>query len=406
MKRWTCKPRLSVLTVAALAALASPLLGAQEVTPNTGMYVGISAGESQSTIDNVRITQSLLGSGLSTNVFSEVRRDPGYKAYLGFPINPNWAVEAGYFDLGRFGFNATTTPPGTLTGTTRIQGLNLDLVATLPITERWSLLGRVGATYADTQDNFTSTGAVTLGDPNPSKRETNYKYGFGTQYAFTPALTLRLEAERYHVNDAVNNRGDVDLITLGLVYRFGGKEAPSKPLAMTPVASPPPPPPPAPPPPPPPAPAAPEAKPVPVPAPVPAPPAPTPMSKVKFGADSLFGFDQDSLQADGKNALDKLLLELKNVNIDTVRITGHTDRLGRAAYNDSLSKRRAEAVQNYLVQVGGLPAAKVTAAGVGSSNPDTKPGECKGKKATQALITCLRPDRRLEVEVTGLQQQR
>ena len=130
------------------------------------------------------------------------------------------------------------------------------------------------------------------------------------------------------------------------------------------------------------------------------------MSKVKFGADSLFGFDQDSLQADGKNALDKLLLELKNVNIDTVRITGHTDRLGRAAYNDSLSKRRAEAVQNYLVQVGGLPAAKVTAAGVGSSNPDTKPGECKGKKATQALITCLRPDRRVEVEVTGLQQQR
>jgi OOP family OmpA-OmpF porin len=142
MKRWTCKPRLSALTLATLAALASPLLSAQEVTPNTGMYVGISAGESQSTIDNVRITQSLLGSGLTTNVFSEDRRDPGYKAYLGFPINPYWAVEAGYFDLGRFGFNATTTPAGTLTGTTRIQGLNLDLVATLPITERGRRLRR------------------------------------------------------------------------------------------------------------------------------------------------------------------------------------------------------------------------------------------------------------------------
>lgn len=408
MKHWTCKPRPSALTLAALAVLASPLLGAQEITPNTGMYVGISAGESQSTIDNVRITQGLLGSGLTTTTLSEDRKDPGYKAYLGFPINPNWAVEFGYFDLGRFGFNATTAPAGTLTGTTRIQGLNLDLVATLPITEQWSLLGRVGAAYAETQDNFTRTGAVTVVDPNPSKRETNYKYGFGTQYAVTPAITLRLEAERYRVNDAINNRGDVDLITLGLVYRFGGKEAPSKPMAMAmaPVVAPPPPPPPPAPTAPPPAPPAPVAAPVPAPVPVPPPPAPMPLSKVKFAADSLFGFDQYSLQADGKNALDKLLLELKSVNIDTVRITGHTDRLGRTAYNNSLSKRRAEAVQNYLVQVGGLPESKVTAAGVGSSNPDTKPGDCKGKKATQALITCLRPDRRVEVEVSGLQTQR
>ena len=66
MKHWTCKPRPSALTLAALAVLASPLVGAQEITPNTGMYVGISAGESQSTIDNVRITQGLLGSGLTT----------------------------------------------------------------------------------------------------------------------------------------------------------------------------------------------------------------------------------------------------------------------------------------------------------------------------------------------------
>ena len=405
MKHWTCKPRPSALALAALAALASPLLGAQEVKPNTGMYVGISAGESQATIDNIRITQELLSSGFATTGMSEDRRDPGYKAYLGFPINPYWALEAGYFDLGRFGFTSTTTPAGTLTGTARIQGLNLDVVATLPITERWSLLGRVGATYADTQDNFSGTGAVNVSNPSPSKRETNYKYGFGTQYAFTPALTLRLEAERYRVNDAVNNHGDVDLITLGLVYRFGAKEAPSQAMAMTPVVAPPPPPPPPAPPPPPPPPPAPVVTPAPVPVPVPV-PVPLPMSKVKLEADSLFGFDQDSLQADGKHALDKLVTDLKAVHIDAIRITGHTDRLGKAAYNDSLSKRRAEAVQNYLVQVGGLPAATVTAVGVGSSMPDTKPGDCKGKKATQALITCLRPDRRVEVEVSGLQTQR
>lgn len=403
MTSWNFQPRLSVLSLAALAALASPLLGAQEIKPNAGVYFGLSAGESQTTIDNVRITQELLSSGFTTNTLSEDRRDPGYKAFVGFPITPSWAVEAGYFDLGRFGFTAQTTPAGTLTGTARIQGVNLDLVGTLPITDRWSLLGRVGATYADTQDNFSGMGAVNVTNPSPNKRETNYKYGFGTQYAFTPALTLRLEAERYRVNDAVNNRGDIDLIALSLVYRFGGKEAPSKAVTATPVAAPSPPAPQPPPPPPPVPPPAPVANPVPVPVPVPATPDPAPLSKVKLEADSLFGFDQSTLQADGKHALDKLLSDLKNVNVDVVRITGHTDRLGKEGYNNTLSNRRAEAVQNYLVQVGGLPASKVTAVGVGSSSPDTKPVDCKGNKATQALITCLRPDRRVEVEVTGSQ---
>lgn len=405
MKKMIFKRRPTLLV---LAMLASPMLYAQEFTPNTGMYMGISAGEAKANLDNARITQGLLGSGLTTDSMTEDRKATGYKAFVGYPINPNWAIEAGYFDLGQFGFTANTTPAGSLSGAARIKGMNLDLVATLPITERWSLLGRVGAAYAQTRDSFSGTGAVSVLNPNPSKNETNYKFGFGTQYAFTPALTLRLEGERYRINDAVSNRGDVDLISLGLVYRFGGQAVASKSAAYTPYVAPAP------------APApvvaqAPAPAPIAAPAPAtaiavvvvpPAPPTPKPWAKVKLEADSLFGFDQDNLQADGKHALDKLVTELKTVNIDSIEIIGHTDRLGSKAYNDKLSMRRAEAVQNYLVQVGGLPASKVKASGVGSTKPDTPTGECKGNKSSQALITCLRADRRVEVEVSGSQQQR
>lgn len=388
MNQTTFKPRLQLL---ALAMLATPWAQAQEFSNNTGMYMGISAGEAKTHIDQNRIAQGLLGAGLTTDSFTADRRDTGYKVFLGLPIHPNWAVEAGYFDLGRFGFAANTTPTGSLTGSARIKGLNLDLVGTLPITERWSLLGRVGAAYAQTQDNFNGSGAVTVIDPSPRKRETNYKYGFGTQYAFTPALSMRLEAERYRVNDAVGSRGNVDLISLGLVYRFGG--APVKTTtAFTPYVAP-----------------APVAEPVIAQAPAPvAPPAPAPKPsvKVKLEADSLFGFDQDSLQADGKKALDKLIMELQPVNVESIQITGHTDRLGTSAYNSKLSTRRAEAVKNYLVQAGGISANKITATGMGETQPETKPDECKGNKATQALITCLRTDRRVEVEVVGSQAQR
>ncbi|PIT80231.1 OmpA family protein [Limnohabitans sp. 15K] len=383
----------------ALAALASAGLHAQEPAMNTGMYMGINAGESKAQLDNPRIAQNLLGSGATVNAVTSDQKETGYKAFIGFPMNSNWAVETGYFDLGRFGFDATTSPAGTLTGSSRIKGLNLDIVGTLPITDSWSLLGRVGAAYAQTKGSFSGTGVGAIANTETNKRETNYKYGFGTQYAFTPALTLRLEGERYRVNDAVGQRANVDLISLGLVYRFGGSSPVVK-TAYTPYV-------------------APVAEPVykappvvaqaPVPAPVPAQmptPAPKPWVKVKLAADSLFGFDQDSLQADGKQALDKLLTELKDVNVERVQVTGHTDRLGAKAYNDKLSTRRAEAVRNYLVQVGGMSAAKVTATGVGAAQPESSTNDCKGMKASQALITCLRVDRRVDVEVMGSQQQR
>ena len=101
-------------------------------------------------------------------------------------------------------------------------------MGTLPITDSWSLLGRVGAAYAQTKGTCSGTGVGAIATTETNKRETNCKYGFGTQYAFTPALTLRLEGERYRVNDAVGQRANVDLISLGLVYRFGGSSPVTK----------------------------------------------------------------------------------------------------------------------------------------------------------------------------------
>ena len=410
MKHPLTLPRASLLTLALLTVFASSGALAQSTFNNTGMYGGISAGESKSKFDNGATAQSLVGAGVTAGAVNEDERGNAYKAFIGVPLSPNWAVEAGYFDLGRFGFDAATSPAGTVTGTTRIQGLNLDLVGTLPITERWSLLGRVGAAYAETKGSVSGTGLSGVTALSSSKRATHYKYGFGTEYAFTPALTMRLEGERYHVNDPLGQRANVDLISVGLVYRFGAPAQTVRTAYVPPAAQPvyrpepivaqaPPP--------------APMITPAPVlvpapvvmPAPAPA-PVPKPWVKVKLQADSLFGFDQDSLQADGKQALDKLMRELKDVNVDAVQVTGHTDRLGSAAYNAKLSTRRAEAVRNYLVQVGGMPANLVTATGVGSAQPETSTSDCKGIKASQALITCLRVDRRVEVQVLGSQPQR
>jgi len=366
------------LGLVALAAIASPLAMAAD----PGWYLGANIGQSRAKIDDARITSGLLGSGFNTSSIADDNRDTGYKIFGGYQFNENFAVEGGYFDLGRFGFTATTVPAGTLSGNIKLRGVNLDLVGTVPITERFSAFGRVGLNYAQARDNFTGAGAVSVLNASPSKRDTNLKLGLGLQYALTPALGMRLEAERYRINDAVGNKGDVDLVSLGLVYRFGEKTPAPAPRAPEPEPV--------------------AAAPTPEPAVVtpPAPPAPT---RVTFSSDSLFQFGKASLQPAGKRDLDEFAAKLKGTDYDVITVIGHTDRIGSHAYNMKLSTHRAETVENYLVEAAGIPAGKISAKGVDGSDPVTQPGDCKGMKATKKLIACLQPDRRVEVEVTAMQ---
>ena len=210
---------LGTLGLAALAAIVSPFA----VADDTAWYGGVNIGGSKSKIDNARITSSLLGSGFAASSISNDDHDSGYKLFGGYKVNRNFALEGGYFDLGRFGFSATTVPAGTLNGNIKLKGLNLDGVGILPINEKFSALGRVGVNYAEAKDSFSGTGAVNVLNPNPSKREANYKFGAGLQYDFTKSLGMRAEAERYRINDAVGNKGDIDLLSLGLVYRFSAR---------------------------------------------------------------------------------------------------------------------------------------------------------------------------------------
>jgi len=372
---------VGTLGLVGCAVIASP----SAVADDSGWYIGGNIGQSRAKIDDARITANLLGGGFTTTAIADDNRDNGYKLFGGYQYNKNFAVEAGYFDLGKFGYMATVVPAGTLTGTIKLKGLNLDAVGTLPLTEKFSAFGRLGLNYAQARDSFTGIG-VTVLNPNPSKNDTNYKFGAGLQYAFTESLGMRVEAERYRINDAVGNRGDVDMYSLGLVYRFGvEKPAPTpkavepEPVAVAPAPAP---------------------KPV-----VVAPPPPAPKRKVTFSADSstdaLFGFGKFDVKPSGKDALDKFAAELKGADYEVITVTGHTDRIGTHKYNMKLSTQRAEAVKAYLVESAGIPADKIDARGVDGAEPVTKPDECKGKKATKALIACLAPDRRVEVEVSA-----
>ena len=155
----------------------------------------------------------------------------------------------------------------------------------------------------------------------------------------------------------------------------------------------------------------------PVAAPAPAPkgavvaPAPAPVAqKVSLAADALFDFDKADLRAEGKTKLDELAGKLSAINLEVIIAVGHTDRLGKEAYNQKLSEKRAAAVKTYLVSKG-VEANRVYTEGKGMKMPaldkDKKQitADCKGKPSSKnkKLVACLQPDRRVDIEVVGTQ---
>jgi outer membrane protein OmpA-like peptidoglycan-associated protein len=121
---------------------------------------------------------------------------------------------------------------------------------------------------------------------------------------------------------------------------------------------------------------------------------------LSLSGDTLFKSGKSSIKdltAEGKVKLDDLAARIKNAGkIDTIRVVGHADKMGKASANMKLSQARAAAVANYL-KAQGVKAGKVITAGKGDSQPVVT---CDAKLPKEELKACLQPNRRVEIEVT------
>nr|WP_218648026.1 OmpA family protein [Pseudomonas hunanensis] len=82
----------------------------------------------------------------------------------------------------------------------------------------------------------------------------------------------------------------------------------------------------------------------------------------------LFGSDLDSLNGQSQAIVERIGKALLSVGIQGVRVDGHADASGKAAYNQQLSERRAQSVTKALVGVGMQPQ-NIQSRGLGSTQP-------------------------------------
>lgn len=82
----------------------------------------------------------------------------------------------------------------------------------------------------------------------------------------------------------------------------------------------------------------------------------------------LFAFDSAQLTSEAQALLADVSMRLTGASLISVRVVGHTDSVGSAAYNQGLSERRARSVADFLVAQG-VPAGKLSTEGRGESQP-------------------------------------
>ncbi|MGL6620535.1 OmpA family protein [Aeromonas veronii] len=280
-------------------------------------------------------------------------------AFVGYNFTENFGTEFGYQYAGR----------GNIEGERyENQGATLSGIARLPVGKNFSLFAEGGAYWAHTD-------GLGISDTKVSPLA-----GAGVTYKVSDALDLQA---RYRYmwdvadlnNDGFHYKSNQSVATLEAVYH------PFRTSYVAPVAAP--------------APVVEEA------------PAPAPQVVEKnfaLNSDVLFAFGKDTLKPEGVAALNGLyqqIVEFQPKDGNAV-VVGYTDRIGSDAYNQKLSEARARTVANFLVSKG-MAASKVAIEGRGEANPVTGT-KCNGVTAKAQLISCLAPDRRVEVRVSGVQE--
>ncbi len=103
-----------------------------------------------------------------------------------------------------------------------------------------------------------------------------------------------------------------------------------------------------------------------------------------LAADGVFGFDDDEIRPAMASRLQRIAKHIMETPDVDVEILGHTDSIGADVYNFELSRRRAEAVAEYLSNLG-VERRRLLTSGMGASMPiapnETREGRALNRRA-------------------------
>jgi len=179
----------AIVLPAAFLAVSAPAHAQQS---DSGWYIGGSYG-----MTNIDVTTA--GPGFSVD-----GDDSGYKIFGGYQFSKHWGAEFGYFDAGK----ASITGPGG-SADLGVTALTFAGTGTLPLSEKFSLLGKVGLWMWDTG----CTGSICVSNAKDS--DTDLFYGVGVRYNLNKNWGVQVEYEQFETSS-----DSVTLTSLGVRFKF------------------------------------------------------------------------------------------------------------------------------------------------------------------------------------------
>ncbi len=105
-----------------------------------------------------------------------------------------------------------------------------------------------------------------------------------------------------------------------------------------------------------------------------------PMREVLTTRGITFDFDSTQMTGDYQLAIEEFVQLLhKGGTFKSLVVTGYTDSMGSAEYNQKLSERRAGAIRDYLLRENHLDATLISAVGKGAEDPIADNGNFQGR---------------------------
>ncbi len=117
--------------------------------------------------------------------------------------------------------------------------------------------------------------------------------------------------------------------------------------------------------------------------------------KITMNSEVSFDFNSAALKPAFRPTLDKVADILMRYPRTTIRIIGHTDNIGSAAYNQRLSERRARSVADYLI-ARGVDSRRIITEGRGETEPRATNATEAGRQLNRRVEMLIVPDRNIQ----------
>ena len=177
----------------AAAGLAAAMVSGTALAQERGLYVGGTAGGSE--------VRHSCPSGADCD-----HDGTAYRLFGGYQYNPYFSVEFGYAKLSDLVVEGA--------GEAKPKAGDISAIASWPVAERLSILGRLGVYRSQLELHFEDGGSV-------SEHNSAWTYGLGVNILFGRHLRVRAEWQHYKaVGGPDTGEDNINFASAGLVWLF------------------------------------------------------------------------------------------------------------------------------------------------------------------------------------------